>query len=259
MRLNALLSLVLSGLFFLLPANASAKAGFSSIKNPRSVAGAQSSDPITQNNWRRHPKIKTIRQVVESVNAGIRKSIFKTSKRVFEYCEPYEDTLRKIAVDSSGLVRRYEKQGGSEDSSLTWEHYYDSAGRLRFVFISGGAANGARLEHRIYFDEGSQRIWESHKYTKGPEYTFPEVWPDDQLQKADPANAFKADSKCLETKGPAPTKVVLIISTRIRAREFSLSAAFNRHLGSDEPLRLTRFSLLDSSRFHELSSPHHHQ
>jgi len=207
MRLNALFSLVLSGLFFLLPTNASAKAGFSSIKNPRSVARAQSSDPITQNNWRRHPKIKTIRQVVESVDAGIRKSILKTSKRVFEYCEPYEDTLRKIAVDSSGVVRRYEKQGGSEDSSLTWEHYYDSAGRLRFVFISGGAANGARFEHRIYFDEGSQRIWESHKYTKGPEYSFPEVWPDDQLQKADPANAFKADSKCPETKGRQPPKL----------------------------------------------------
>lgn len=207
MRLNALLSLVLSGLFFLPPANASAKAGFSSIKNTRSVASAQGSAPITQNNWQRHPQIKAVRQVVESVNAGIRKSIFKSAKRVFEYCEPYEDTLRKIAVDSIGVVRRYEKQGGSEDSSLTWEHYYDSAGRLRFVFISGGAANGARLEHRIYFDEGSQRIWESHKYTKGPEYSFPEVWPDDQLQKSDPANAFKADSKCPETKVRQPRKM----------------------------------------------------
>ena len=201
MRLNALLSFLLSGFFFLLPLNASGNATFSSIKNPRSVASAQSSDPITQNNWRRHPQIKAIRHVVESVNAGIRKSRFKSSKRVFEYCEPYEDTLRKVAVDSNGVVRRYEKQGGSEDSSLTWEHYYDSEGRLRFVFISGGAANGARLEHRIYFDEGSQRIWESHKYTKGPEYSFPEVWPDDQLQKADPANAFKANSKCPEMKG----------------------------------------------------------
>lgn len=214
MRLKALLSLLLSGLFFLLPANASANARFSSSKNPRSVASAQSSAPITRTNWQRHPQIKAIRQVVESVNAGIRKSVFKSSKRVFEYCEPYEDTLRKIAVDSSGVVRRYEKQGGSEDSSLTWEHYYDRAGRLRFVFISGGAANGAHLEHRIYFDEGGRRIWESHKYTKGPGYSFPEVWPDDQLQKADPANAFKATSKCPETK-PAATEDVPIISTII--------------------------------------------
>ena len=207
MRLNAFLSLVLSGLFFPLPADASANAKFPSIKNPRSVASEQSSAPITQNNWRRHPQIKAIRQVVETVNAGIRKSIFKSSTRVFEYCEPYEDTLRKMAVDSSEVVRRYEKQGGSEDSSLTWEHYYDSAGRLRFVFIFGGAANGAHLEHRIYFDEGGRRIWESHKYTKGPGYSFPEVWPDDQLQKADPANAFKATSKCPETKSREPRKM----------------------------------------------------
>lgn len=97
-------------------------------------------------------------------------------------------------------MRRYEKQAGSEDSSLTWQHYYDDSGRLRFVFISGGAVNGARLEHRIYFDESGQRAWESHQYLKGPHYSFPKVWPDEQLQKVDPAKAFSAPSPCPETK-----------------------------------------------------------
>jgi hypothetical protein len=158
-------------------------------------ASAQEAE-ITEANWQQHPKIKAVRSIVDTVNAGISKRAFKISERKFEYCEPYEDTLRKMAVDSKSLVRMYEKQAGSDDSALTWKHYYDEAGRLRFVFITGGAANGSELEHRIYFDEGGKRIWEDHKYVKGPGYTFPEVWPDDQLQTTKPARAFAARSSC---------------------------------------------------------------
>jgi hypothetical protein len=163
-------------------------------------APSQESQTITATNWRQHPKVKAVRNLVASVDVGIKKGVFKSSTRRFEYCEPYEDTLRKRVVDSRGVVRRYDREGGSEDSSLTLRHYYDPQGRLRFVFITGGAVNGASLEHRIYFDENAQRIWEEHKYVKGPEYSFPEVWPDEQLQKSDPAKAFAAVSPCKETK-----------------------------------------------------------
>lgn len=193
------------GLSFLLAPNALPAGSTSSV----SVAAANTlrQDRITSANWQQHPKIKAVRTVVESVNAGLRKGAFKISVRKFEECEPYEDSLRKMAVDSKGVVRRYEKQAGSEDSGLTWEHYYDEAGRLRFVFISGGASNGAQLEHRVYFDESGKRIWEEQKYVKGPEYFFPKVWPDDQnrkrdevppIQKSDPAKAFAAKSSCPE-------------------------------------------------------------
>jgi hypothetical protein len=152
--------------------------------------------PITKANWTQHPKIKAVRAIVAAVDAGVTKKTLTVSARKFEYCEPYEDTLRKKAVDGRGLVRMYEKQGGSDDSSLTWKHFYDESGRLRFVFITGGAVNGAQLEHRIFFDADGKRIWEEHKYVKGPEYTFPEIWPDDQLQLHDPAGAFAAKSPC---------------------------------------------------------------
>jgi hypothetical protein len=164
-------------------------------EKPASTQDAQPGT-ITQANWQQHPKIKTVRTIVDAVNAGLSKRAFKISARKFEYCEPYEDTLRQVAVDAKGIVRMYEKQAGSDDSSLTWKHYYDELGRLRFVFISGGATNGAELEHRIYFDENGKRIWEDHKYVKGPGYTFPEVWPDDQLQTTKPAGAFAARSPC---------------------------------------------------------------
>jgi hypothetical protein len=166
----------------------------------------QDPKPVTSANWQQHPKIKLVRSIVESVNSGVTNGTLKVSVRKFEYCEPYEDTLRKMAADSRGVVRRYEYQAGSDDSSLTWQHYYDEAGRLRFVLILGGAVNGAKLEHRIYFEESGKRIWEEHKYLPGPEYTFPEVWPEEKndqarpIQKSSAARAFAATSPCPEMK-----------------------------------------------------------
>jgi hypothetical protein len=164
---------------------------------------AATAPQITAANWQQHPQIKLVRAIVESIQKETAKGVFKTSQQKFEYCDSYEDTLRKLTVDGQGVARRYETQGGSDDSSLTTEHYYDSSGRVRFVFISGGAVNGSVLEHRIYFDETGKRIWEEHKYLKGPGYTFPEVWPDERLQISQPAAAFAAKSPCPAEKSKA--------------------------------------------------------
>lgn len=157
-------------------------------------------DEVTKENWQQHPKIKSVRAVVETVKVGMNRKSFRTGTRKFEYCEPYEDSLRTLAIDGRGRVRYYEKQGGSDDSSLKLEHYYDESGRLRFVFITGGAANGSELEHRIYFDELGKRIYEEQKYTKGEGYTFPTVWPAEQLNIKDVSAAYAAKSPCPEIK-----------------------------------------------------------
>ena len=158
----------------------------------------EASGEITKANWQQHPKIKEIRAIVQAVNNGMSRKSLKVRKRAFDYCEPYEDTTRTIATDSNGRVRFYANEGGSDDSALKWEHYYDEQGRLRFVFITGGAVNGSELEHRIYFDEKGARIWEDHTYKKGPGYTFPEVWPEDQLQIKDPDKKFSSKAPCKE-------------------------------------------------------------
>lgn len=168
-----------------------------------SLIASQESGEVTGRNWQRHPKIRAVRAIVEGVKAGMSRRAFTVSTRRFDYCEPYEDALRRLAVDGGGRVRYYEKQAGSDDSALTWEHYYDEAGRLRFVFIKGGAANGARLEHRIYFDETGRRIREEQRYRTRMHYTFPETWPDEQLQLTDARSAFAAPSPCPEIKGSA--------------------------------------------------------
>jgi hypothetical protein len=158
---------------------------------------------VTKANWQQHPKIKVIRSLVQAIKTGMVKKSLTTRKRAFEYCEPGEATLRVMATDARGRVRFYQTEGGSEDSSLKFEHYYDEAGRLRFVFITGGAVNGSELEHRIYFDEAGKRIWEEQAYKKGPGYTWPEVWPENELQISDAGVKFSSKSLCPEAKARA--------------------------------------------------------
>ena len=161
---------------------------------------------VTKVNWRQHPQIRAVRAIVQSVKNGMGRRSLTVRKRVFEYCEPHEDTERVLATDSRGRARFYQSAGGSEDSFVKREHYYDEAGRLRFVFITGGAANGSELEHRIYFNGAGKRIWEEQTYKKGPGYTFPEVWPEDQLQTAGAAGKFSSKSSCPEAKRAAKQK-----------------------------------------------------
>jgi len=172
----------------------------SAVESPRVSSKQDTGGEITKANWQQHPKIKAIRTIVQSVKTGMTRKSFVIRKRTFEYCEPGEDTLRMLALDSRSRARFYQAEGGSDDSSLKFEHYYDDSGRLRFVFITGGAVNGSELEHRIYFDETGKRIWEEQTFKKGPGYTWPEVWPDDQLQINDPAAKFTSRSPCDEVK-----------------------------------------------------------
>ena len=172
------------------------------ISTPNSLLQETGND-VTKANWQQHPKIKAIRAIVQSVKTGMRRKSLTTRTRVFEYCEPGADTGRVIATDSRGRARFYQNEGGSEDSSLKREQYYDEAGRLRFVLITGGAVNGSQLEHRIYFDETGKRIWEAQTYTKGPGYTFPEVWPDEELQITDAVGKFSSASPCPAAKSKA--------------------------------------------------------
>ena len=164
------------------------------------VCAAQDGGEITKANWRQHPKIREVRGIYQAVNSGRRR--LRIKKRSFEYCEPHEDTLRVIGTDAQGRVRLYQREGGSEDSSLKFEHYYDEAGRLRFVLITGGAVSGSKLEQRIYFDADGKRIWEEQRAT-APGYTWPEVWPEDQLQISDPSAKFSSASPCTEIKARA--------------------------------------------------------
>ncbi|NJK43318.1 MAG: hypothetical protein HC933_02825 [Pleurocapsa sp. SU_196_0] len=133
------------------------------------VAAAQA---ITAKNWLNHPAILEVRGMYTAVNALVAGKKLKLESRRFSYC-PSWDLERTKYTDSRGIVRRYVKAGGSEDSAVTLEHTYDSSARLRFVLVTAGAVNDTREEWRFYFGANGKRLWLDRRRT-GPGYTFAE-------------------------------------------------------------------------------------
>jgi hypothetical protein len=154
------------------------------------VAGAQA---ITAKNWLTHPAILEVRGIYVAVNALVVGKKLKPESRRFEYC-PSWDLRRTKYSDSRGIVRRYVKAGGSEDSAVTLEHTYDSSGRLRFVLVTAGAVNDTHEQWRFYFDATGKRLWLDRRQT-GPGYAFAEQ----DFVKAfvlEPRKAFVAAPPC---------------------------------------------------------------
>jgi hypothetical protein len=135
--------------------------------------------------------IAAIRAIYQGVNSDIRATRLQSTIRRFEYDSPGEDTERRKYTDPQGHIRRYVRSGGSDDVAVTEDHYFDTAGNLRFLFITAGAINGTLVEYRLYFDTSGSRIRETRKVVKGPGYPFPDTWPDTDIVR-DPASAFNA-------------------------------------------------------------------
>jgi hypothetical protein len=134
------------------------------------LLGVVQAQTITVKNWRSDPRILEVRAVYASVNTLIANKRLKLERQNFGYC-PSWDTERSKFTAANGVVRRYVKAGGSEDSAVTLEHSYDARGRLRFVLVKAGAINDTHLESRFYFDVSRKLVWVDRRQT-GPGYTF---------------------------------------------------------------------------------------
>ena len=154
------------------------------------IAHAQT---ITAKNWQSHPAILEIRKIYADVNALIAQKKLRLEKKTFGYCPSWDLERTKYAT-ANGVVRRYVKAGGGEDSAVTLDHTYDAAGRLRFVFVKAGAVNDTQLERRWYFDASGKSLWVDRRQT-GTGYAFDDadfrremVW--------NPKKAFMAAPPC---------------------------------------------------------------
>lgn len=163
------------------------------------VNATHASEPITEKNWVSHPEIAEVRTIYQNLKKAKDTGALRKKERKFDYCEPYADTDRALYLDRNGKSRIYYYAGGSDDSAVQRELYYDEDGKPRFAFITAGAYNGTKLEHRVYFSRAGKKIWEIQKLLEGPGYTFPDEWPDEELIQ-DPAKAFNEKSPCPETK-----------------------------------------------------------
>lgn len=158
------------------------------------ASAGQDTGPITAANWLRHPQIVDVRQIYEEIRTGIDGKRFKKEWTVYQDCTSRVDSARTVYRDRNG-ARYYYASGGSDDSRVDRNFYYDTKGVLRFVYITGGAVNGTAVQHRIYFDAAGKRIWEIQKRLAGPGYTFPRKWPEASIVRR-PDKALYADHPC---------------------------------------------------------------
>lgn len=146
------------------------------------AAPADAPQPVTRKNLRTHPEIGLVRTEYELIERALSEGRLTQETSEFPDCLMYEgDLKRSVWRDDRGRIRLLVAEQGSDDSTVTLRHSYDDAGRLRFVFITGGAVNDSKLEHRVWLSPLGKRLWEEHKYVAGPGYTFPRVWPDKEL------------------------------------------------------------------------------
>jgi hypothetical protein len=154
-----------------------------------SLALVSAEKEITDKNWNTHPKIIEVRKLYNDIEEALLKKRITKMKDVMQKEERGFNETYILYADSENVIRKVVVERGSDDSSIITSHYYDAKKNLRFVFIKAGAVNGASLEQRIYFDAGSNRIWEMRKYLSKEKYTFPESWPQDWLVY-DPISKF---------------------------------------------------------------------
>jgi hypothetical protein len=162
---------------------------------------AFAAEAINARNWTSHPEIVEVRLLYQKILQDKAAGRLHKKERSFDTadCEPYEDEVRILYLDKNKIARIYYFEGGSDDSAVKTELFYDESGKLRFAFIVAGAYNGTRLEHRVYFSRAGKKIWEIQKLLEGPGYTFPEEWPEAELI-ADPLRAYSDKSPCPESK-----------------------------------------------------------
>ena len=165
---------------------------------PAAAAVPEGAPPAVPGAGRRDPRLRAIRQRVDAVERDRRQGRLTESVRAFERCAPGEDAERRLYRDGEGRAAKYVRETGGDDAALVFEQTYDRQGRLRYVFIHGGATNGTVLEHRIFLDESGQRLLEEQRIRRGPGYPFPSVWPERDLATSQPEAAFGAAALCPE-------------------------------------------------------------
>jgi len=167
----------------LAPAEAESK-GAAAPPAPGAAPSAPSPVPAAARR-RDDPAVRAARAVVQGVEARLRQGKLSEAARPFQACGAAEDAERRLYAGPDGRTVKYVRQTGSAEAALTTEQYYDAEGRLRHVYVHGGAVNGAVVEHRIWLDAAGDRLLEEPRFRRG-RYPFPETWPESELEPEAP-------------------------------------------------------------------------
>jgi len=151
---------------------------------PIETIAKNQNDPghLTQENWKRHPRIVEIRSIYKKIRKAIEKKkltyIEKNFSKLPRNCRgTYPIERVAVAYDSKGRVRLYVfAQRISHDDLQTTEYYYNQNGKLRFVFMSNKSQYYATIENRVYLNEDAEVFWDVEKELK--KLTYGEVTSD---------------------------------------------------------------------------------
>jgi hypothetical protein len=151
--------------------------------------------PVTKQNWMRHPQIEAIRAIVKRVDAAVRAYRYKHEERRIKCDDGRVGNEEAVERDPSGRIRKLVRTFGSDDSAYHASEYYDEAGRLRFVFATrGAAAADSADEFRLYYSEHGKQLWRDFRQT-GPGYTWIEDFPDAFVVR-DADEAWRTPTTC---------------------------------------------------------------
>jgi hypothetical protein len=146
---------------------------------PAPAEAAPGAPLLTARTWQRDRRVRAIQKLVREIDEAQRHRRLAEASRPFQACGPGEDAERRL-YSLEGRTVKYVRQVGNRNLALTIEQLYDGERRLRYVFIHGGAVNGAVVDHRLWLDEEGRRLWEEQKWRRG-RYPLPEVWPEKEL------------------------------------------------------------------------------
>ncbi|MFA6902852.1 MAG: hypothetical protein WC236_07215 [Gallionellaceae bacterium] len=137
---------------------------------------------ITSSNWERHPHIVEIRNIYNEIQSKLEKKQLKYQKKDYtvlpESCRgTYPLEYLSLATDSKEHVRVYiMAQRISHGDLMTTQSYYDSEGRLRFVYMTNESPGMATIENRVYINVSGKVFWDVT--TEAKKITFGEVTQD---------------------------------------------------------------------------------
>lgn len=141
-------------------------------------AAPGSEQKITEENWKRHPKIVEVRKLYSEIQSQLQHkklSFYKKSyTRFSRECRGiYPVEYVGIAKDGLGRVRMFVfAQRISDEALLTIWQYYDKDGHLRFVDRTNQLAGFVPTEDRIYLTREGRAFWDVS--TEGKKSTFGE-------------------------------------------------------------------------------------
>ena len=164
------------------------------------IGSSRAQYTVRMEDWKNHPDVKDVRVIYDEVRAGIKENRYKTKTRNFDVespsCSTYPIKSETLVVDETNRPRMLKTdQIKSHRELFTVERYYDTDGRLRFVFIDHSPGNV-----RIYLNAGGKVFWaveqDGDKLTVGNYSTG--GWETKPSNATVAKQAFNEDGSCPE-------------------------------------------------------------